>query len=65
MAVGHRAFVRNVNHKEHPIEDIGIVSDVVIRPQLEDIISGGTINSQYDYIADYLIKADKRPAKTV
>ncbi|KAJ8323293.1 hypothetical protein O5D80_008051 [Batrachochytrium dendrobatidis] len=65
MAVGHRAFVRNVNHKEHPIEDIGIVSNVVIRPRLEDILSGGTINSQYNYIADYLIKADKRPAKTV
>ncbi|OAJ38863.1 hypothetical protein BDEG_22762 [Batrachochytrium dendrobatidis JEL423] len=65
MAVGHRAFVRNVNHKEHPIEDIGIVSNVVIRPRLEDIISGGTINSQYDYIGNYLIKADKRPAKTV
>ncbi|OAJ43044.1 hypothetical protein BDEG_26429 [Batrachochytrium dendrobatidis JEL423] len=65
MTVGHRALVRNDNHKEKWIEDIGIVSDVVIRPQLEDIIFDTTDNSQYNYIADYLIEVGKRPAKTV
>ncbi|KAJ8324579.1 hypothetical protein O5D80_006824 [Batrachochytrium dendrobatidis] len=65
MTVGHRAFVRNGDHKGKPVEDVGIVSDVVIRPRLKDIIPGATGNSRYDYIADYLIKIGKRPAKTV
>ncbi|EGF76320.1 hypothetical protein BATDEDRAFT_92841 [Batrachochytrium dendrobatidis JAM81] len=65
MTVGHRAFIRNGNHKGQPVEDVGIVSNVVIRPQLEDIIFDTTDNSQYNYIADYLIKVGKRPAKTV
>ncbi|KAJ8324580.1 hypothetical protein O5D80_006825 [Batrachochytrium dendrobatidis] len=65
MTVGHRAFVRNGDHKGQSVEDVGIVSDVVIRPRLKDIIPGATGNSRYDYIADYLIKIGKRSAKTV
>ncbi|KAK5666871.1 hypothetical protein QVD99_006503 [Batrachochytrium dendrobatidis] len=65
MTVGHRAFIRNGNHKGQPVEDVGIVSNVVIRPQLEDIIFDTTDNSQYNYIANYLIEVGKRPAKTV
>ncbi|KAJ8326944.1 hypothetical protein O5D80_004371 [Batrachochytrium dendrobatidis] len=64
MTVGHRAFVRNGRHKKW-IEDIGIVSDIIIRPKLEDILPGATSNSQYDYIGNYLIKVGKRSAKTV
>ncbi|KAJ8329377.1 hypothetical protein O5D80_002394 [Batrachochytrium dendrobatidis] len=65
MTVGHRALVRNDNHKEKWIEDVGIVSDIIIRPKLEDILPGATVNSQYDYIGNYLIGIDERPAKTV
>ncbi|KAJ8323167.1 hypothetical protein O5D80_007940 [Batrachochytrium dendrobatidis] len=65
MEVGHRAFIRNGNRKGRPVEDIGIVSNVVIRPQLEDIIFDTTDSPQYNFIANYLIEAGKRPAKTV
>ncbi|KAJ8327814.1 hypothetical protein O5D80_004145 [Batrachochytrium dendrobatidis] len=65
MTVGHRVLVRNGDHKGQPVEDVGIASDIVIRPKLDDIIFDTMDNSQYDYIADYLIKVGKRPAKTV
>ncbi|KAJ8327812.1 hypothetical protein O5D80_004143 [Batrachochytrium dendrobatidis] len=65
MSVGNRAFIRNGNHKGQPVEDVGIASDIVIRPKLDDIIFDTMDNSQYDYIGNYLIKAEGRPAKTV
>ncbi|KAK5669444.1 hypothetical protein QVD99_003838 [Batrachochytrium dendrobatidis] len=65
MAVGNRAFIRNGDHKGQPVEDVGIASDIVIRPKLDDIIFDTMDNSQYDYVGNYLIKAEGRPAKTV
>ncbi|EGF76687.1 hypothetical protein BATDEDRAFT_92476 [Batrachochytrium dendrobatidis JAM81] len=65
MTVGHRALVRSGDHKGKPVEDVGIASDIIIRPKLEDILPGATVNSQYDYIGNYLIGIDERPAKTV
>ncbi|OAJ45216.1 hypothetical protein BDEG_28374 [Batrachochytrium dendrobatidis JEL423] len=59
-----RALVRSGDHKGKPVEDVGIASDIVIRPKLEDILPGATVNSQYDYIGNYLIGIDERPAKT-
>ncbi|OAJ42216.1 hypothetical protein BDEG_25703 [Batrachochytrium dendrobatidis JEL423] len=60
MTVGNRAFVRNDKHKEKWIEDTGIVSDIVIRPKLKDILPDVTGNSQYDYIVKQLITINRR-----
>ncbi|OAJ37971.1 hypothetical protein BDEG_21938 [Batrachochytrium dendrobatidis JEL423] len=56
MSVGNRAFIRNGDHKGQPVEDVGIASDIVIRPKLDDIIFDTMDNSQYDYIAIDLLE---------
>ncbi|EGF80421.1 hypothetical protein BATDEDRAFT_24985 [Batrachochytrium dendrobatidis JAM81] len=60
MTLGHRALVRNGKHNGQWIEDIGIVSDFVVRPKLEDVLSGEHSNSQYNFIADHLDKIGQK-----
>ncbi|OAJ44158.1 hypothetical protein BDEG_27424 [Batrachochytrium dendrobatidis JEL423] len=54
LTVGVRQNIRNGKQQGQLIEDIGVVSDYIVRPRLTDLLSGSTENSQFDRIADQL-----------
>ncbi|EGF81640.1 hypothetical protein BATDEDRAFT_24207 [Batrachochytrium dendrobatidis JAM81] len=54
FSIGVRQVVRNGKHQGQQIEDVGVISDYIVRPRLADILPGSTENSQLDRIADQL-----------
>ncbi|EGF77125.1 hypothetical protein BATDEDRAFT_27937 [Batrachochytrium dendrobatidis JAM81] len=54
VSVGARQIVRNGKQKGQLVEDIGAITEYIVRPRLTDILPGSTENSQFDRIADQL-----------
>ncbi|KAJ8327273.1 hypothetical protein O5D80_004677 [Batrachochytrium dendrobatidis] len=54
LTVGVGQIVRNGKQKGQLVEDIGAITEYIVRPRLTDILPGSTENSQFDRIADRL-----------
>ncbi|KAK5665341.1 hypothetical protein QVD99_007697 [Batrachochytrium dendrobatidis] len=54
LSIGVRQIVRNGKYQGQLVEDIGAVTEYIVRPRLTDILPGSTENSQFDRIADQL-----------
>ncbi|EGF82912.1 hypothetical protein BATDEDRAFT_85649 [Batrachochytrium dendrobatidis JAM81] len=54
VSIGVRQMIRNGKQKGQLVEDIGAVSDYIIRPRLTDIVPGSIGDSQFDRIANQL-----------
>ncbi|KAH6585941.1 hypothetical protein BASA50_000884 [Batrachochytrium salamandrivorans] len=51
LTVDVTQFARTSRYKDQTIEDVGITTDIVFRPQWSDLQPGSTTNTQYDRIA--------------
>ncbi|KAH9267417.1 hypothetical protein BASA83_009956 [Batrachochytrium salamandrivorans] len=56
LAVGVTQTIRTGLYKGQDIEDVGIKTDTVVRPQWSDLQFGSTTNTQYDRIAASLAR---------
>ncbi|OAJ42075.1 hypothetical protein BDEG_25577 [Batrachochytrium dendrobatidis JEL423] len=54
LSIGVRQMIRNGKQKGQLVEDIGAVSDYIVRPRLTDIVPGSIGDAQFDRIADQL-----------
>ncbi|KAJ8325460.1 hypothetical protein O5D80_006400 [Batrachochytrium dendrobatidis] len=54
LTVGFRQIVRGGKQKGQLVEDIGAITEYIVRPRLTDILPGSTENSRFDRIADQL-----------
>ncbi|KAH9268059.1 hypothetical protein BASA83_009565 [Batrachochytrium salamandrivorans] len=58
--VGVTQFVRTGRYKGQDIEDVGIKTDTVVRPQWSDLQPNPTTNTQYDRIAVSLARTGQK-----
>ncbi|KAL2914878.1 hypothetical protein HK105_205620 [Polyrhizophydium stewartii] len=63
LSVGIRQSVRNGRNIGRLIEDLGIKSDFIIRPRVEDLVINATVSSQLDRIADKLAQIGAKNGK--
>ncbi|KAH9273997.1 hypothetical protein BASA83_003632 [Batrachochytrium salamandrivorans] len=56
LTVGVTQFVRTGRYKGQTIEDVGVMTDTVVRPQWSDLELYPTTNTQYDRIAASLAR---------
>jgi hypothetical protein len=54
--VAWRQIVRVTNSSRKLIEDYGVNTDYLVRPKVQDLIPNSGSNSQYDFIANELVK---------
>ncbi|KAJ8330338.1 hypothetical protein O5D80_001338 [Batrachochytrium dendrobatidis] len=54
LSIGVRQEIRNGRQKGQLLEDIGAVTEYIVRPRLTDLLPGSTEDSQFDRIADQL-----------
>ncbi|KAH6593177.1 hypothetical protein BASA61_004324 [Batrachochytrium salamandrivorans] len=60
LAVGVTQIVRTGRYKGQDIEDVGIKTDTVVRPQWSDLQPNPTTNTQYDRIAASLARTGQK-----
>ncbi|KAH6563950.1 hypothetical protein BASA62_008222 [Batrachochytrium salamandrivorans] len=60
LTVGVTQFVRTGRYKGQGIEDVGIKTDTVFRPQWSDLQPDPTTNTQYDRIAEHLARTGQK-----
>ncbi|KAH6586403.1 hypothetical protein BASA50_000577 [Batrachochytrium salamandrivorans] len=58
--IGVTQTVRTGRYKGQTIEDVGIETDIVVRPRWSDLQPDSTTNTQYDRIADSLARIGQR-----
>ncbi|KAK5670210.1 hypothetical protein QVD99_003310 [Batrachochytrium dendrobatidis] len=54
LSIGVRQAIRNGKQQGQLLEDIGAVTEYIVRPRLTDLLPGSTEDSQFDRIADQL-----------
>ncbi|KAJ8330358.1 hypothetical protein O5D80_001358 [Batrachochytrium dendrobatidis] len=54
LSIGVRQAIRNGRQQGQLLEDIGAVTEYIVRPRLTDLLPGSTEDSQFDRIADQL-----------
>lgn len=59
MRVGWRQTIRNGKNKDELIEDVGILSDFVVRPEARDFTLNRTTLRQLDRIATHFRQTKK------
>lgn len=60
MRIGWRQLIRGGKHVGELVEDIGVISDEIIRPEPKDFLIGRTRFSQLEYIAQSLKERGRR-----
>ncbi|EGF76336.1 expressed protein [Batrachochytrium dendrobatidis JAM81] len=60
LSVGIRQSVRNGKYNGQLIEDLGIKTDIVVRARWSDLQPNSTTNTQYDRIADNLVRIGEK-----